>query len=192
MLYTEEVLDRRTGELTTISLGDWVTVTEFGEMMGVGPRRVRSILRHLDFVGVEGGGAHQRHCASRWAVREGLAKRIDPMKRGVPPFDVISPAGQEWLRARWSEAVSRVADRGTRSGVMEAKTALEDFQRSRSRHNMPPQEAVCWLTDHFPRLAQEDIAAILDITQQLASRYQNVQSKQRRKARERVEKMGRE
>jgi hypothetical protein len=73
--------------------------------------------------------------------------------------------------------------------VAEAKAALEDFQRSRSRDNMPPQEAVCWLTDHFPQLGQEDVAAILDITQQLVSRYQNVQAKQRREARARVEAM---
>ncbi|MCK0197829.1 hypothetical protein MWN34_13015 [Ancylobacter sp. 6x-1] len=69
MIYTEEILDRRTGETVTLDKGNWITVTEFGAAMGVGPRKVRTVLRELDFVGVEGGGTYQRHRISPWAIR---------------------------------------------------------------------------------------------------------------------------
>ncbi|WP_018389333.1 hypothetical protein [Ancylobacter sp. FA202] len=184
MIYTEEILDRRTGELITINKGDWITVTEFGQAMGVGPRKVRSVLRELDFVGVEGGGTHQRHRMSSWAVRQGLGRRIEPRRKGAAPFDVISPAGQAWLRERWADALAKLNHRGGRGPVAVTGAALREFQVSSGRENMPVQEAVCWLSDHFPRLTQEDMAVILDVTQQLVSRYRGVQAKQRKEARE--------
>lgn len=187
MIYTEEVLDRRTGELITINKGEWITLTEFGLAMGVKSRKVRSVLRELDFVGVEGGGTHQRHRVSSWAVRQGLAKRIEPRKKRAAPFDVISPAGQEWLRERWSDALAKLNHRMGRADVAQAGAALREFQVSRGRANMPVQEAVCWLSDHFPRLTQEDIAVILDVTQQLVSRYHGLRVKQRQAAREWME-----
>ncbi|AWN41977.1 hypothetical protein [Methylobacterium durans] len=61
MIYTEHVLDRRTGELTELSTGDWITITELGELKGVTARRVRTILREMDFLYVSGGRAHNRH-----------------------------------------------------------------------------------------------------------------------------------
>ena len=183
MIYTEEVLDRATGELKTIDIGDWITVTEFGELTGVGPRRVRTILRELDFVGVEGGGTYQRHRISSWAVRQGLGRRIEPKKNGARPFDVISPHGRKWLLERWAEALEKLAGRECRDHVAHAGAALKEFQVSRGREGMPIQEAVCWLSDHFPNLDQEDIAAILDVSHQLVSRYRNIQTKQRRERR---------
>lgn len=187
MIYTEEILDRRTGEIITINKGAWITVTEFGEAMGVGPRKVRSVLRELDFVGVEGGGAYQRHRLTAWAVRQGLGKRIEPRKKGARPFDVISPEGQVWLRARWAEARARLDHRGGRGHVAAAGAALREFQVSRGRQAMPVQEAVCWLSDHFPRLDQRDMAAILDVSQQLVGRHVNTQTKQRKALRDAVE-----
>jgi len=47
MHYTAEVLDRATGDLKEVSLGEWITVTELGELYGVGRRKVRSILHHM-------------------------------------------------------------------------------------------------------------------------------------------------
>jgi hypothetical protein len=111
--YTEEVFNRSTGELETISLGHWVTVTELGELHGVGRLQVRSILRQLDFLGVEGGGRYQRHRITRWAVDRGYGKRIECSARVMRPFDVISPAGRAWIDERWSateEAVCWLID----------------------------------------------------------------------------------
>ncbi|MBS7544025.1 hypothetical protein [Ancylobacter oerskovii] len=182
MIYTEEVLDRATGELKTINTGDWVTVTEFGEMMGVGPRRVRTILREMEFLAVEGGGLHHRCRITAKAVKLDLGRRINPTKKATYPFDVISPAGRAWIGERWSAALQRVEDRQLGSEVQHAKAALVEFQRSRSRQDMPVQEAVCWLADHFPELGQSDVASVLDVTQQLVSRYLNIRSKQRQEA----------
>jgi ribosomal protein S25 len=47
MNYTAETLDRATGELKEVSLGNWITVTELGERYGVGPKQVRTILHHM-------------------------------------------------------------------------------------------------------------------------------------------------
>lgn len=187
MIYTEEILDRRTGELITIDKGDWITVTEFGHSMGAGPRKVRSVLRELDFVGVEGGGTYQRHRITAWAVRQGLGRRIEPSKKGARPFDVISPEGQVWLRERWAEAFARLDHRRGRGHVAAAGAALRAFQVSRGRENMPVQESVCWLSDHFPRLMQEDMAVMLDVSQQLVSRLLSTQAKQRKALRDAVE-----
>lgn len=187
MIYTEEIMDRATGEVITINKGDWITVTEFGEAVGVGPRKVRSVLRELDFVCVAGGGTYQRHRISPWVTEQGLGRRIEPRKKGAKPFDVISPAGQKWLLERWPEALAKLASRASRDHVAEAGAALKAFQVSRGRENMPVQEAVCWLADHFPRLDQRDMAAILDVSQQLLSRYLKTQNKQRRVLREAVE-----
>jgi hypothetical protein len=183
LIYTEELLDRRTGEMTTINIGDWITVTEFGDLVGAGPRKVRTVLRDLEFLAVEGGRDHNRHRITDWAVRDGLGRRINPTKRMTAPFDVISPTGQEWLKERWSAALSKADDRVARVDVRSAKLALVEFQTSRSRLDMPVQESVCWLADHHPLLSQDDVACILDITRQLVSRHQLVQAKQRREGR---------
>lgn len=57
MQYTEEVLDRSIGELITRPIGDWVTVTELGELYGVSRIRVRAVLRQMGFLYVTGGQA---------------------------------------------------------------------------------------------------------------------------------------
>ena len=180
--YTEEVLNRSTGEMETISLGHWVTVTELGELQGVGRNRVRAILRELDFLAVEGGGRYQRHRITRWAVDRGYGKRIERSAKVANPFDVISPAGRIWIEERWSAAVTAIQERDT-PDTLHAKDALERFQASR-KHKLKIEEAVCWLVDHFDTLTQEQMSEILDVSRQLVSRYLNTRSKQIRDARE--------
>lgn len=180
--YTEELFNRSTGELETISLGHWVTVTELGEMHGVGKNRVRTILREFDFLAVEGGGRYQRHRITRWAVDRGYGKRIERSARVMHPFDVISPAGRAWIDERWSDVVTAIQERVTPDLVM-AKEALDRFKASRSRP-LKIEEAVCWLIDHFDKLSQEQIGEVLDVSRQLVSRYLNTRSKQLRDGRE--------
>ncbi len=180
--YTDEVFNRSTGELETISLGHWVTVTEMGELHGVGRLRVRTILRELDFVTVEGGGRYDRHRITRWAVDRGYGKRIERSARVQHPFDVISPAGRSWIDERWSDAVAAIQGR-VALDVVTAKEALERFQTARPRQ-LKIEEAVCWLTDHFKELSQEQIGEVLDVSRQLVSRYLNTRSKQIRDARD--------
>jgi hypothetical protein len=47
MLYTNETVDRTTGDLRIVNMGNWVTVTELGQHYGLGPRKIRSLLYHM-------------------------------------------------------------------------------------------------------------------------------------------------
>ena len=111
MEYTTEILDRTTGDLKTTSLGNWVTVTEYGAAKGAGPRQTRAILSRLGLLQEElelsnaGRSRVARRRITHEAVRAGLGKRIYPTKPGSYPFDVLSPQGQEWVDQRWGEAV---------------------------------------------------------------------------------------
>lgn len=173
MLYSEEVLDRRTGELITINRGEWITVTELAGLYGVGPRKARSVLRKMEFLGIEGSRDHARHRLQPWAVECGYGRRLKTMSGSNVPFDVISPEGREWIAARWSSALGAVDEAASGARLDAARTALSAFQESRGRQAMPVHEAVCWLLDHDRdgSLSHTDIAAILDVTQQLVSRY---------------------
>ncbi len=179
MNYVEEVLDRATGEMVTVSKGDWITITELGARHGVGQREVRTVLRQLGVLVVEGTGSHQRHRLAAWVVRQRGGKRIE--KRGAYPFDVVSPEMQEWIGERWSSALEAIADEATAPSLT-ARDALATFNAGRRKGPLTVQEAVSWLADHFSGLTQAEVAMVLSVTQQLVSRHLNVRSKQRREA----------
>jgi len=179
--YTRAILDRSTGELQTVSLGRWITVSELGAQYGVGPRQVRTVLRDLDFLYLPGGAGKRRHQISPWAVEAGLGLHHVRGKGVAYPFDAISPAGQAWIAERWSSAWAAVQGRQTLDAVARARAALDDFKTSRSRHDMPVQMEVCWLADHFPELSQSQIAAAIDVTQQLVSRHMKMREAQRQR-----------
>lgn len=187
--YTEEVLDRRTGELTTISLGDWLTVSELGQLYGQTPRRTRAVLRELGLLYVPANGNKQAHRVAAWALKEGLAKHHPKSKTVRHPFDVIGPAGQAWIKERWQQGVTALEEKTTNPTINVARQALAAFKKDRGRSSMPAQQEICWLVDHFPDLGQSDIATILDISQQLVSKFVNVRAKQLRDRREAVEAM---
>ncbi|CAO4182674.1 hypothetical protein [Methylorubrum populi] len=82
MLYSEEVLDRRTGELVKVNQGEWITVTELAGLYGVGPRKARSVLRKMEFLGIEGTLA-----PTRWGAITGPGASPTRRRctRGAPP-----------------------------------------------------------------------------------------------------------
>lgn len=180
MLYTEEKLDRSTGELITVSRGEWITVTELGALYGVSRIKVREVLREMDFLFVPGGQAHQRHRLRPWVVQAGFGKFI-PVKKGGPrfPFDVVSPAGQAWIEARWDEAVSAIDADANKPGIAEARQALIAFQAREGRTPLSVQGQVLWLCDHHPSLSHAEAASIIGVSQQLVSRHASVQRQQR-------------
>lgn len=180
MLYSEEVLDRRTGELVTISKGEWITVTELGELYGIGPRKVRSVLRKMEFLGIEGTSDHARHRIQGWAVDRGLGRRITAKASARYPFDVISPEGREWIEVRWSSALAAVEEAASGTRIEAARAALEEFQETCRLHQMPVHQAVSWLTHHFPDLSHSEVGSILDVSQQIVSRYVAERIKERR------------
>lgn len=187
MEYFTEVLDRSSGELKTVSKGDWVPITELGEMFGAGRRETRTILRAMGFLHVEGGGLHQRHRLCPWVVERGWGKRHE--RKHAAPFDVVGPDARAWIEARWDETIATLEADKTAS-AKEATVALEEFRMERdeyrSQHGhapMSPEEMVSWLEYHRPNLTQSDIASVVNITQQLVSRYVNRAAEQRKELR---------
>ncbi|MCJ8507641.1 hypothetical protein MUU53_06900 [Rhizobium lemnae] len=194
MLYTSQLLDRKTGEFVLVEDGDWITITELGELHSVGPRRIRTILRHMDFLQIEGGGRQQRHRLCPWVTAKGWGKRIQA--KGTIPFDVISPLARDWIAERWSQAESSL-ELQENGPVKKAKAALESFRDDRNgyrrsirerfpyRDNNPPDmeisEMVSWLNHFFPKLSHSEIATILDVSQQLVSRYLGERQREKEK-----------
>lgn len=172
MEYFQSVLNRGTGELVEVSQGHWITITEMGEAMGVGPRHARSVLREMGFLMIEGSGRNSRHRLAPWVTAEGLGKRLSP-KAGFP-FDVIGPAAQAWIMARWSkteEEVARLSSQG-----QQARDHLRAFLDRRADLAASPQGQVMWLCDFYPGLSQSEKGKIVGVSQQLVSRYETKRS----------------
>lgn len=177
MNYTAEVLDRTTGDLKEVSLGDWITVTELGEQYGVGSKKVRSILHHMGLLQSE--GQHGRYRLTLHAVEQGLGKRIDKAKNSKWPFDVISPEGQRLIALVWRETVTDFErERLSEPIVRSADAALQAFKAQRSSA-LETQQEVCWLLDHYRDLSLQQIADLLGVQRPLVSRYANLREKQR-------------
>ncbi|MGX7709357.1 hypothetical protein ACS5PV_31525, partial [Methylobacterium sp. Gmos1] len=97
------------------------------------------------------------------------------------PFDVIGPQGRTWIEARWIITLAKMEARPSRSVVEQARKALDSFQERRLSR-LDVQGCVLWLCDHYPDLTHTEMAGILDVTQQLVSRYVNVRSRQKASA----------
>ncbi|MBU0584017.1 MAG: hypothetical protein KKA82_04055 [Alphaproteobacteria bacterium] len=186
MEYTTEVLDRTTGDLKTVSLGNWLKVSEYGATKGVGPRRTKSILTHLGLLQEEretsasGRGIVTRRRLTPDAVKAGLGKRIYPRKTGSFPFDVLSPEGQAWADLRWDHAVADIAAKVAADPmVSHAKERLDRLKTTR-RSELTPQMEVCFLSDFFPDLAQVDICRITGAPPRMVSLYVNTRADQLR------------
>jgi len=169
MEYVEEVLDRRTGDLKTRSLGNWITVTEFGELKGEGPRRTRSILSKMEVLQPEGNGRRSRYRLAPWVVERDWGKRLNPAHGH--PFDVLGPDIQAWIDERWSSTRSSVLDRTSAPHMKLARDALAEFKEQRHSADMEARCQVFWLLDHYPSLSQSDIGALVDVSQQLVQRF---------------------
>jgi hypothetical protein len=149
MQYTSTVLDRRTGELVSVDLGDFLTVTELGATLGLSPRKTRKVLHVLGLVEPEGGRGNYR--LTRDAVNKGYGKRHDRPKHGKYPFDVLSPAGQKLVADGLDVALAQLEDRRVPK-AQELRWSLEAYQawrRAEKLSAMTLQMEVCWLADHF-------------------------------------------
>jgi hypothetical protein len=176
MHYTTEVLNRATGDLGEVSLGNWITVTELGEQYGVGNRKARSVLYHMGLLQSE--GQHGRYRLTPHAVQQGLGKRIDKSKRSKWPFDVLSPEGQRLIAENWDANLRDLElEKVTTPLLQAASDGLPRFKNGRSSEPTTQME-VCWLLDHFPTLTMEEIALLIGVERPLVSRYANLRFKQ--------------
>jgi hypothetical protein len=160
MQYSQTVIDRSTGELVPVDMGEWITVTELGKVYGVGPHKVRAVLQRMGLLQSE--GRHGRLRLTPQAAAQGLGKRHDKPKNSKYPFDVISPAGQAFAADNWQETVEALeGDERDDPRLLEAKAALTSYALQRSSHrlsDMTTQMRVSWLLDHFDGLTNEQIA----------------------------------
>jgi len=166
MEYKREILDRATGHLIEVSVGDWITVTELGHRYGLGEKKVRAVLHHIGLLAPEEG----RYRLTRCAVEKGLGMRHDRPRKSKYPFDVISPKGQRLIEQIWSEAYDDYeAERRGDEQIAEALSTLDAFRRS--RRSMTTQEEVCWVLDHYPSLSLQQVASVVEVDRALVSRY---------------------
>ena len=182
MIYTREVLNRQTGELETIGIGNWITIRELGDMYGLGRRQTTEVLRRMDVLQVETHERASRHRLARWFVEKGFGQR-QHRKCDRFPFDVISPAGQKWIAGLWTLAIEELHEDRTAKPVTAARATLDVF--AVERHPMTVQMEVCWLVDRFPDLTQDQIALVLSVSQPLVNRNLQTRQRQLTKARER-------
>lgn len=159
MHYTTEVLDRRSGELVSLDLGFYLTVTELGQSLGLTPRQIRKVLHVLGLAMPEGSRGNYRLTFE--AVRKGYGKRIDRPKKGRYPFDTISPAGQRLVADNLAWALAEIEEQRVPMArtMAEELEAYKDFRASERLSPLTLQAEVCWLADHFPEASSEEIAA---------------------------------
>ncbi|ESX85342.1 hypothetical protein X756_22640 [Mesorhizobium sp. LSHC412B00] len=178
MEYFDEVLDRKTGELVRFSKGEWITITEMGTSFRAGPRKARTILREMGVLQIEDRGGHSRQRLARWVVQRGWGKRLQP--KGSYPFDVVGPEAQQWIAERWVETADKLHANTSKGESGSAASALQRFKAGRL-HPMRTQQEICWLIDHFPSLSQSEIASIVEVSQQLVSKFAGIRQAQRDK-----------
>lgn len=173
MEYFAEVLDRKTGELVSISQGEWLTISELGTAYGLGPKEIRAVLVKMELLQPE-GVSHTRYRLTPWAVDAGLGLRIE--RKGKIPFDTVSPLGQAWVSERWDATIAFLESARTQ-GARAASKALTAFRDERNTYReaigaleMSTKEMVYWVTDHFPTLSQSEIAQVVHVSQPLVNR----------------------
>jgi hypothetical protein len=176
MEYFREVIDRASGELATVSLGEWITVTELGRRYGVGRLKVRLILHHMGFLAREG-----RSFRLPWHhVEKGYGKRHEATRKRRA-FDVISPLGQQLIDEAWADTVEDYeSDLCSEAGIDQAKDALAKFKLTR----LPGQQLdtvmqIHWLLDFFPQLTDVAVADIIDCDRSFASRTRKARRRQK-------------
>jgi hypothetical protein len=179
MEYTTQELDRSTGDLKTVSLGEWFTVSELAEHYGVGKKRFRIILHHMGLLGQEKDG---RYMLFLDTIKKGLGKRLKG-KEGYP-FNVLSPMCQSLIAEAWKDTVADLeADEAlaVNEHTKSARQALDLFKAARPEREWTTREEVSWLAYYHPWLSHRQIAEVLDISQVMVSRYLRQAEAQRSK-----------
>lgn len=183
MEYQQEHLDRASGSLVHITIGEWITVTELGAQRGVGPKKTRAILHHIGVLAHEGS----RYRLPWSLVTAGIGLRHDRPKSGYP-FDVISPKGQGMIASAWSGAADDYEQEGRQEPlIVRVRADLAAFNARRCG-TLDTRQEVVWVLDHFPDILHQTAAMALEISPALVSRYAAARSIGRRIRQERRDK----
>lgn len=175
MRYQASTLDRETGELVDTDLGDWITITEFGQRMGIGRRRVRHILHHAGLLRPE--GQHGRFRLPYEMATAGFGKRHDKPASGRP-FDVLSPRAVALLERDWETLVSDHDGELSKVGlVAKASEALASFEAGRISYQLDTTGRIWWVRDHFPDLNHAQIGAVVGVRQPRVSKVLHARGK---------------
>jgi hypothetical protein len=167
MIYTVTTLDRSTGDVKTQSIGNWVTISEFGKSVGIGPRQIRHILHHAGLLRKE--GQHGRYRLSDHAVQAGFGKRHEKSVSGYP-FDVLSPSAQSLLLTNWQWLLSDFEQHTDEDDeVHQASKALDEYQQQRMT-KLDRTGIIWWLRDHFKYLTQKQIGTVAGVSQQYVAK----------------------
>jgi hypothetical protein len=183
MIYTTTILDRQEGDLKTISLGEYLTISELAQRYGMGPRQFRRVLDRMGLL--QQVATSGRRLLHPDAVATGYGKTLWPKAstgKHKHPFDVISPLGQAYIADQWKQTLGELLNDGQRPATL-AVQALEEFEARRSKP-MSLLFRVTWLLDHFPDLTQQDIADCLNADPSMVSRYAKARRKRRASNRE--------
>lgn len=185
MQYTRKIVDLDTGEASWVDLGDHRPLSEVATTLGVGPREFRRLLLAMTLVAPEWDDVSKqhRHRLTPGAVASGFGIRHD--NKGFhhspdrTPFDVLSPLGVEYVRENLKKARALLSRRSP--PVAAAGQGLEAFESWRS-HPLNPEGKVRWLIQHYPNMTHAQIAELVGITRQAASKFIATLNKQIRVA----------
>lgn len=181
MEYVTQELDRTTGDIKEISLGQYYTISELAKQYGENPNTFRAILHHMGMLQVEG----RRHRLPLKWVKRGYGKRHENPKSGRP-FDVISPLGQRIIAEAWGMTKADYEQEYLeKKGFPQALEGLAKFGESRLPVGVPyhkKQEEISFLEDFYGlnpvdpyiksmgELSHNDIGEILEVTQQYVNK----------------------
>jgi hypothetical protein len=184
--YTRKIVDLDTREKQWLELGDYQTVTEVAKALAIGERHFRSVLVHMEILHREWDerGRQHRHRLTPGAVKSGLGIRHDNIgfdhEPERSPFDVLSPAGVEYVRDHLRASLEAV--NALPAKVCEALAALDKADKKR-RSEMTPEMRVCWLDQHYPDFGASVVAKGLGISETLVHRYRGRRQDQLQRAR---------
>jgi hypothetical protein len=180
MEYTTTVLNRFTGATEAISLGDWITITELGEMYAVGPKRVRQVLYHMGLLQRETTNGKTEYRLTKDAIGKGLGRRnlIKTGRMAGKTFDVISPKGRDLIRQAWEDTITDLdLDSVITHEVQEANKRLNEYDWSRHTH-LDKQGRFLWAKYHYPDLTNDQYAFIAGVEVKTIEKYQKIRRDQ--------------
>lgn len=151
-----EAADPITRKAVSGDLTGHVTLPAFIRQMGVTRRIGMETLCLTGLCWVEDG----RVRLQRFHEKTGLGRRLRNAE-GYP-FDLLSPAGVEYARSRWSECWSSV-DRWYRR-EREGRAAQAGESLARVPANASTAERVAFLKEEHPELNQQEVANVLGVS----------------------------